>query len=454
MTVFGCSPFVPRPRVSGGNASRNRLAWLASAILTLAIVLVAVPARAQTLDTRGRHHRKADLSRLVIVGDSLSAGFQNGSLLDSQQTHGYAALVAAQAGVPLILPLIAPPGIPNVLELISVGPPPILVRAPGTSTGRDDIFAQATDLAVPGHNVEDALVTRPGPPIDDLTDLVLGLPGLLAGVSRSQLEWAEALHPTTVFVWIGNNDALGAALAADPSLVTPVPQFRAQYTELMNRLNATGAALIVANIPDVTVVPALTPTEDVVEETGLPLFVIGPILGIGEGDFVTPQGIALIPGILSNPSSGPLPSSVVLRAGQAAQIRATVNAYNEIIEDAAEEHGAALVNIHALLNRIRAHGFEVNGERLTTEFLGGIFSLDGVHPTNTGYAVLANQFIRALDRKFDTEIPPLNVKKVAASDPLVFPGIEPPDSLGRHVDPDTGRAMQALFAAHRAGAHR
>jgi len=446
MTIFRHSPFVPRPRVSRGNASRKRLAWLGSAVLTLAMVLAAVPARAQTLGPRSSHDRKTDLSRLVIVGDSLSAGFQNGSLLDSQQPHGYAALVAAQAGVPLTLPLIAPPGIPNVLELISVGPPPNIIRAPGTSPGRDDIFAQATDLAVPGHNVEDALVTRPGPPIDDLTDLVLGLPGLLAGVSRSQLEWAEALHPTTILVWIGNNDVLGAAFAADPSLVTPVAQFRAEFTELMNRLDATGAALVVANIPDVTVVPALTPTEDIVEETGLPLFVIGPI--------VTPQGIALIPSILSNPSSGPLPSSVVLRAAQAAQIRATVNAYDEIIEDAARKHGAALVNIHALLHRILVHGFEANGVRLTNEFLGGIFSLDGVHPTNTGYAIVANAFIRALDRNFDAEIPTVDVEKVAASDPLVSPGIEPPDSLERHVDPDTGKAMQALFAPHRAAAHR
>src|SRR5260370_2217433 len=206
MTIFRHSPFVPRPRVSRGDASRSRLAWLRSAVLMLAMMLAGVPARAQTLGRRGSHDPKAACSRLVIVGDSLAAGFQNGSLLDSQQPHGYAALVAAQAGVPLTLPLIAPPGIPNVLELISVGPPPNIIRAPGTSTGRDDIFAQATNLAVPGHNVEDALVTRPGPPIDDLTDLVLGPPGLLAGLPPRQPEWAEALHPTTILVWIVNND--------------------------------------------------------------------------------------------------------------------------------------------------------------------------------------------------------------------------------------------------------
>jgi len=44
----------------------------------------------------------ANLSRLVIVGDSLSAGVQNFSLLDSQQIHGYARVLADQAGVPLL----------------------------------------------------------------------------------------------------------------------------------------------------------------------------------------------------------------------------------------------------------------------------------------------------------------------------------------------------------------
>ncbi len=68
------------------------------------------------------------------------------------------------------------------------------------------------DLAVPGQNVQDALTTRPSFPIDDLTDLVLGFPGLLGGLSRSQVEWAENLFPTTIFVWLGNDDALGVVL--------------------------------------------------------------------------------------------------------------------------------------------------------------------------------------------------------------------------------------------------
>ena len=45
----------------------------------------------------------------VFIGDSLTAGYQNGSLLDTQQPNGYANLVAQQAKFSLALPLIAPP---------------------------------------------------------------------------------------------------------------------------------------------------------------------------------------------------------------------------------------------------------------------------------------------------------------------------------------------------------
>ena len=97
----------------------------------------------------------------VVIGDSLSAGFQNGSLLDSQQPNGFASLIAKQGGFSLVLPLIAPPGAPAVLQLVSLGPPPVIEPAPGTSTGRENPNAQPYDLAVPGHTLNDLINTAP-----------------------------------------------------------------------------------------------------------------------------------------------------------------------------------------------------------------------------------------------------------------------------------------------------
>ena len=113
---------------------RTVKAVIGSSALIILLLAAAVPSWAQK---KADPDQEADLSRLVVVGDSLSAGFQNGSLLDSQQPHGYASLVAKQARVDLPLPLIAAPGIPNVLTLLSAGPPPVIVRAAGASAVYD-----------------------------------------------------------------------------------------------------------------------------------------------------------------------------------------------------------------------------------------------------------------------------------------------------------------------------
>jgi hypothetical protein len=430
--------------VNSNSGKRLRAAFIAVLIMLL-VGAFAPASRAQRDDREGGrdHHRKADLSKLVFVGDSLTAGFQSDSLIDTAQVHGWANVVATQAGTPLSLPLIAPPGIPNVLELVSAGPPPIIVPAPGTSTGRDNLFLQATDLGVPGALLNDALVTKPSFPIDDLTDLILGLPGLFGNVSLTQVGWAQALQPTTIFVWLGNNDILGAAAAANPGLATPIGTFHTEFKQLLDSLAVTHATIVVSNIPDVTAIPFFTSAETIAKEVGLPLFVIGPILGIHEGDLVTPEGVALIPGILANPGTGPLPASVVLTAQNVIKTKLIVDAYNAIIEIEAFEHGATVVDIHTLSVRTAEHGVEVNGKRLTNAFLGGLFSLDGVHPTNTGYAIIANEFIKTMNRQLGTNVPPISIEQVAKTDPLVFASVQA-ENKG-HVDAKTATSMKATI---------
>ena len=57
-----------------------------------------------------RDQSDSKLGTFVVVGDSLSAGFQNFSLNDTGQPHGFAAVVASQAGASLPLPLFSYPG--------------------------------------------------------------------------------------------------------------------------------------------------------------------------------------------------------------------------------------------------------------------------------------------------------------------------------------------------------
>ena len=91
-----------------------------------------------------------------------------------------------------------------------------------------------------------------------------------------------------------------------------------------------------------------------------------PEITIRQPHFVTTAAFTLIEGILTGQIAGPLPSSVILTAAQIAQIQAAVNSYNAIIAVEAQSHGAALVNIHGILNLIQARGVVENGQRSTT----------------------------------------------------------------------------------------
>ena len=386
-----------------------------------------------------------NFSNTIFLGDSLTAGYQSGSLLDTQQVHGWAPVLAKQAGFNIIQPLIAYPGAPNVLVLTSVNPL-VISTAPGTTTGRDNFATQVTDLAVPGAFVNDVMNTvpmvNPAPGQQQLNQLVLGFPGLGYGLALSQSSQAIAAQPTTIFLWIGNNDALIADITGSPASMTSVANFTTQYTALITQLTTmTPAHLVIGNIPDVTQVPYLTPAAFVLaqasQQSGLPTSVLSGILGIVPGDYVNPTGTAQVLPILTQQQKGPITDAGVLSAAEVVTVQAQVTAFNQVIAAQAQAAGATLVDINALFKQVTASGLTINGYTGTTAFLGGFFSLDGIHPTNTGYAVVANTYIDTMNSKNGTKIPDVNLGPVAAADPLW------PPNLGHAV---SGQAMPAAAA--------
>lgn len=372
-----------------------------------------------------------NFSNTIFLGDSLTAGYQSGSLLDTQQVHGWAPVVAKQAAFNLVQPLIAYPGAPNVLVLTSVNPL-VISTAPGTTTGRDNFATQVTDLAVPGAYVNDVANTipmvNPTPGQQQLNQLVLGFPGLGYGLALSQLGQAINAQPTTIFLWIGNNDALIADITGMPSSMTSVANFTTQYTALMQQLTTlTPAHLVIGNIPDVTQVPYLTPAALVLgqasQETGLPTAVLSGILGISPGDYVNPTGTAQVLPILTGAQKGPITDAGVLSAAEVVTVQAQVNSFNQVIAAQAQQANATLVDINALFKQVSTSGLTINGYTGTTAFLGGFFALDGIHPTNTGYAVVANTYIDTMNSKIGTKIPDVSLSAVAAADPLWPPNL-------------------------------
>jgi hypothetical protein len=403
---------------------------LAGWVLTFALAGAAIPAQGAG---------GADLSRLVVAGDSLSAGYQNSQLLESGQKAGYANLVATQAGVDLHLPLVLAPGFPQV----SFTPGPFV-----TIVGIDPLLSpwlidrQTHDLAVPGYTLQ-AFVGLPAPcfptsfappatlqapfPIEFMASQILN-PGCRS-TGATQLALAAGLKPSTAIMWIGSNDVLFPLLfGVSP---TKTADFAGMYLLAISTMAHSSKKLVVATIPDVTLLPYLTSVPDLVAilSQGPPLPVspsdVPALIGLQPGDKITPYAFPLIttalstqtplPEVMADPTSPTGFVPVVVRSKQLSAIRQAVLAYNAIIYTGALLTGATVVDINSLVNKLAANGVMVNGQPLTTAFMGGLFSLDGVHPTNIGYAVIANEFIKTMNRRLNTQIPPVSLEQVAAA---------------------------------------
>jgi hypothetical protein len=363
--------------------------------------------------------KKADFSTFVVVGDSLSAGYQNAQLIQSGQVHGYANVIATQADVSLNLPLLPSPGYPQITIEQNFAVVTGLTPVARLNT------KQTLDVAVPGFSVA-ALIGLPSSCLPDFTNPVDVMaveilnPTCSLNPAPTQLQEAAALKPSTAILWIGSNDVLFSLLFGGPP--TSVPTFNAYYHIAASTMAQASGHLVLANIPDVTLTPYLTSVPALAAIVKLPVPVVEAVFGLEPGDMVTPYAFPVIQAMGTSPK--PLPDSdaqgpVVIRAATLAQIRADVIAYNTEIANEAAANGATLVDIYSLVNDLAANGVEVGGQRLTTAFGGGLFTLDGVHPTNTGYAIIANEFIKTMNRSLKSDIPPVSVEQVSKTDPLI-----------------------------------
>ena len=394
---------------------------------------------------------------LAVVGDSLSAGYLNGSLHQTQQPRGFASVVARQAGTDLPLALIDAPGIPAVLKLKrgtgAIG------RSPGVSTGRVDPRVQTFNLAVPGATAYHALMLRPDLPIDSLTDLVLGLPGIFSGELRSQVEWAQELEPGIVFLWVGGQDALLGLINGTDAAATDPNSFAVHFENIVSDLAGTGATIFVANVPMVTDIPFLLSLDEAAAFFGLDgaslafflnidpavsvtLDALGPIAAVLQGDPAAfperdPATCFVIEGAnVPDPDPNLTCDDYILTVDEITLIEEKVAAYNTIITNVVDAYDQTnLVDIQSFFADLADGGIRVDGQVLTNAFLGGAFSLDGIHPTFTGYALIADEFIAAINAAAGDEvvaqISRRQFRSILRSDPLVFHDpLNPPTPLG------------------------
>ncbi len=272
--------------------------------------------------------------------------------------------------------------------------------------------------------------------------------------------------PTFFTCWLGNNDALGFATTGGVTPLTPSGSFQSLYKELMAVVTSGGAKGVVATIPNVTTVPYLNTVTYAAIKANLPLAKAGFKAGVArafggtlpaaldqliEGsmddvyiryadgsvnkataadlfiltatDSVGSTKVSVsVPGVpvpLPFPKGfsrfNPLDHPSVLDNKEIALALTAVNAYNVAIRAEAAAVNIPVFDANALLIEF-VKGKTINGLTLNSGFItGGIFSLDGVHATQRGYAIMANEFIRVTNSAYNASIPQLDITK--------FPGV-------------------------------
>ncbi len=104
---------------------------------------------------------------------------------------------------------------------------------------------------------------------------------------------------------------------------------------------------------------------------------------------------------LINGVSVPLGDRWVLTPEEQTEITTAVDSYNATISSVASANGLAFVDVKAILEEASSTGIVFDDFIHTADLVfGGLVSLDGIHLTSRGYALMANAFLQAIDTTY------------------------------------------------------
>jgi hypothetical protein len=415
------------------------------------MVRTNVPIVHQVIDAHPREHAqenrivlKLDTARFVVLGEGLATGMTNFSLHEDDQRESFAAQVARQMKADFPQPLIQPPGLGA-----APGFPILPVRVPvdhqTTVLCEFPPTTPIANLSVPGLTLAEALNRRPATPLvhrDDAKqtaiNFILGMPGLLEGEASlpTQLEHALQRWPTFAIVELGYAEVLEAATAGNPAAIPDASTFRAMYGQLLRALRDAGTEVLVTTIPDPMDTAHFSPVPSAARVVKLPAESMAREYGLRSGDRVMVNGLTEIGYQIMDKRTAPLPPGSILSGTVAAEISGRVQELNAALSSAAAEVGAVVYDLSAFFRRVREHGVAVGSRKLTADFLGGFYSLNGYYPGRGGHALIANDILDLLNRTYDTAFDRIDVDAVLRTDAVaMYQPAEGPDywTIGGYV---------------------
>lgn len=427
---------------------KNKISYLVIASFLLTIFSSCKP----KITTKNPSAGEITATRFVSIGGASTAGFMDDALFAKGQENSVGNIFAQQlhlvGNLEFLQPLIQSADIgcnaegksslilgykTDCLGITSLSP----VRT--SSTGDLALFQQ-NNFTTGFHNFG-----VPGLKAVELTQNGLGnsnpyFARMASNPTSSQvLSDALSRNPTFFSFFVGMDEVLayakkGAAIGnLTPVFGTDGNGFSGSIQNALNKLTENGAKGVVANIPDVTVLPFFTTipydglnlTPEKVASLNQIYNPIGISFQVGANPFMIEDPTAgvfgvrkMVPGeliLLSTPldsvkcfqmgSVFPLRNEFVLTLAELEEIRATTQQYNTVLEIQAAENNLALTDLEAFYQKL-ATGIMYNGIGLNLKFVsGGTVSLDGLTLNPKGNALLTNEFIKSVNNKYNATIP-------------------------------------------------
>ncbi|MCP4414185.1 MAG: hypothetical protein GY808_16640, partial [Gammaproteobacteria bacterium] len=318
------------------------------------------------------------------------------------------------------------------------------------------------NLGIPGADLNDALNSYTSADNGNaFFDMVLRNPNF---GNLNQIDQALGLGPTLLILWLGNNDVLGAALAGgDSTQITSQADFESRLTAILNYIRVDQGydkGLVMANIPNVNDIPYINTVDRtfhnspalgiiatdipvvfdqtfspvqfdtsngglwiplLTTETNVVHITLPGLLayqtGVGVPDSAalvamglpSPNASALVAGMIAaglNPTGTPLDGSMTITQTEDDAIAAAIAGFNLFIAGVAGPYSIEVMDANTKLAELNLTGVDgYTGHYVLLNPAGTAFSLDGVHPNNAGYAIIANEFINTINSGFNQSIP-------------------------------------------------
>lgn len=433
-------------------------------IITLAITTTVIVSCKPKFDVPDPDNGNIDVSNYVALGSSMTAGYSNGALYYDAQQNSYANILAEQfkliGGGEFKIPNVSQSSIgmgnannaPSILGnrtdcqgVVSLGP--VKIATQGDASVFTNIYSSQgsfNNMAVPDAKVIDMEVNGYANPFYQR---------MSSSASSSILSDAIAKNPTFFSVNLGLQDVLKYTLKGGASdSITPISGgigigFEASINSVIDKLMANGAKGVVTNIPSIKTMAYFNTIAwnalklDAATATNLSNFYANldstkfyegdngfiimdsnnPFLGFRQavaGEYI----------LLNVPLDSikchkwgsliPIPDRYSLTLSEINAIETAITNYNTILRNIASSKGLAFVDVNAFFSKVKS-GFIYNGVTVNAAFVsGGAYSLDGLNLTARGNALLANEFIKAINSTYQSSIPEVDAMKYPA---VTFP---------------------------------